>query len=124
MILQAKDRKLATRVGKDIASQRVFHDVCYETQLVDSIHYLYEFSNQTIIYQNNDSMSEIESTTSELVINDSIPNGVLTELTFCYSPTCWSKKPCYSPTCPKRIPQVHLCKVLQKSTQENNIYLV
>ncbi|KAG1141973.1 hypothetical protein G6F37_006144 [Rhizopus arrhizus] len=114
LILQAKDRKLATRVGKALASQRVFHDVCYETQLVDSIHYLYEFSNQTIIYQNNDSMSEIESTTSELVINDSIPNGVLTELTFCYSPTCWSKKPCYSPTCPKRIPQFHYSEEQEK----------
>ena len=35
---------------------------------------------------------------------DDFPNGVFTDLTFCYSPTCiYDAKPCYSYFCPKRI---------------------
>ncbi|KAI8143965.1 hypothetical protein BJV82DRAFT_610038 [Fennellomyces sp. T-0311] len=35
---------------------------------------------------------------------DEFPNGVFTDLTFCYSPTCiYDNKPCYSYFCPKRI---------------------
>ncbi|ORZ25372.1 hypothetical protein BCR42DRAFT_400016 [Absidia repens] len=30
------------------------------------------------------------------------PNGVITELTFCYAPSCHGTSPCYSYSCPKR----------------------
>lgn len=97
-MLRTKDRKLAIRIGRALAAQRIFHDVCYETLLVDSTQNMYEFSN--MIYQNNnDSLSEVESVSEPL----DLPNSVLTELTYCYSPTCWGNKPCYSPTCPKRM---------------------
>lgn len=112
-ILHTRDRKLALRVGMSLASQKLFHDVCYETRLVDSIAYLYEFSinNQTIYQQQSDSLSEIESNRSfneqPVVMENNTINGVFTELTYCYSPTCWDNRPCYSPTCPKRIMQVN-----------------
>ncbi|KAI8337469.1 hypothetical protein BC941DRAFT_425346 [Chlamydoabsidia padenii] len=32
----------------------------------------------------------------------SFPNGIITSLTYCYSPTCHDTSPCYSYTCPKR----------------------
>ncbi|CAO3681691.1 unnamed protein product [Rhizopus microsporus] len=113
-ILHTRDRKLALRVGMSLASQKLFHDVCYETRLVDSIAYLYEFSfnNQTIYQQQSDSLSEIESNRSfneqPVVMENNTINGVFTELTYCYSPTCWDNRPCYSPTCPKRIMQLPL----------------
>lgn len=31
-----------------------------------------------------------------------IPNGIITELTYCYAPTCRGSSPCYSYSCPKR----------------------
>lgn len=34
--------------------------------------------------------------------SDLLPNGVFTELTYCYVPTCIDKNPCYSYSCPKR----------------------
>ncbi|KAI8098883.1 uncharacterized protein BX664DRAFT_254586 [Halteromyces radiatus] len=30
------------------------------------------------------------------------PNGIITDLTYCYSPTCYGNSPCYSYSCPKR----------------------
>lgn len=38
------------------------------------------------------------STNSNLLL----PNGIYTELTHCYTPTCDNMHPCYSYTCPKR----------------------
>lgn len=128
MIIQTKDRKLALRVGRMLSLQRFFHDVSYETQLVDSSIYLYEFTNRTLYSLNNtqkqqqqqqngnsDCWSESESASGtnelnnnmELIYNNSIPNGIVTELTHCYVPTCWDIKPCYSPICPKRLSQVN-----------------
>jgi hypothetical protein len=122
MIIQSKDRKLALRIGRMLSLQRFFHDVSYETQLVDSSIYLYEFTNRTLYSLNtqphqqqngSDCWSESESATGtndlnnmELLYNNSIPNGIVTELTHCYVPTCWDVKPCYSPICPKRLSQV------------------
>lgn len=35
-------------------------------------------------------------------INKLLPNGIYTDLTHCYTPTCDNINPCYSYTCPKR----------------------
>ena len=41
---------------------------------------------------------------AEGATDDEFPNGIYTELTFCYSPTCiYDDKPCYSYYCPKQI---------------------
>ncbi|KAI8980840.1 hypothetical protein BDB01DRAFT_836509 [Pilobolus umbonatus] len=50
-------------------------------------------------------MDEDENASSKapsIGYNQYIPNGVITELTNCYSPTCTGKQACYSHTCPKR----------------------
>lgn len=123
MILQTKDRRLAIRIGKNLSSERFFHDVSYETQLVDSSVYVYEFTNRTLYTLNttqqqsstSDSWSESESASQsgagdlnpmDLAAYNNLPNGIITDLTHCYVPTCWDIKPCYSPTCPKRLSQV------------------
>lgn len=121
MIIHTTDRRLALKIGRMLSAQRFFHDVSYETQLVDSSIYLYEFTNRTLYTQHNqhtqtsgsDCWSESESA-SGMTNNDrpynleynNIPNGIVTDLTHCYVPTCWDVKPCYSPICPKRMPQV------------------
>ncbi|OAD05857.1 hypothetical protein MUCCIDRAFT_138902 [Mucor lusitanicus CBS 277.49] len=94
LIVQTSDRKLALRIGRMLSAQRFFHDVSYETQLVDSSIYLYEFTNRT--FEHN-----VDVTNN----NQIIPNGIIVDLTHCYVPTCWDLKPCYSPICPKRFTQ-------------------
>lgn len=113
------------RVGKALSAQRFFHDVSYETQLVDSSIYVYEFTNHTIYAMNTqnersvcsiDGWSESDSHQStstwdlqnENNVKTNFPNGIITDLTNCYVPTCWDIKPCYSPSCPKRLSQVNM----------------
>lgn len=128
MIIHTTDRRLALKIGRMLSAQRFFHDVSYETQLVDSSIYLYEFTNRTLYTQHNqhtqtsgsDCWSESESA-SGMTNNDrpynleynNIPNGIVTDLTHCYVPTCWDVKPCYSPICPKRMPQIHPAKSVE-----------
>ncbi|KAG2217206.1 hypothetical protein INT45_011644, partial [Circinella minor] len=57
--------------------------------------------------------------------DDEFPNGIYTELTFCYSPTCiYDDKPCYSYYCPKRIAerrrQQSIDSTLEKSSLSIN----
>ncbi|EPB84136.1 hypothetical protein HMPREF1544_09124 [Mucor circinelloides 1006PhL] len=114
-IVQTSDRKLALRIGRMLSEQRFFHDVSYETQLVDSSIYLYEFTNRTLYslntqhQQSGSDWSGSESLSEHNVDvtnnNQIIPNGIIVDLTYCYVPTCWDLKPCYSPICPKRFTQ-------------------
>lgn len=120
MIVQTSDRKLALKIGKMLSEQRFFHDVSYETQLVDSSIYLYEFTNRTLYSLNtpqqqqsgsdwsgSESLSEANLDINNPTNNNQIvPNGIIVDLTHCYVPTCWDLKPCYSPICPKRFAQV------------------
>ncbi|KAK4511309.1 uncharacterized protein ATC70_012524 [Mucor velutinosus] len=115
LIVQTSDRKLALRIGRMLSEQRFFHDVSYETQLVDSSIYLYEFTNRTLYalstqhQQSGSDWSGSESLSEHNVDvtnnNQIIPNGIVVDLTHCYVPTCWDLKPCYSPICPKRFTQ-------------------
>lgn len=116
LIVQTSDRRLALRIGRMLSEQRFFHDVSYETQLVDSSIYLYEFTNRTLYslntqhQQSGSDWSGSESLSEHNVDvtnnNQVIPNGIIVDLTYCYVPTCWDLKPCYSPICPKRFTQV------------------
>ncbi|KAI7906587.1 uncharacterized protein BX663DRAFT_497013 [Cokeromyces recurvatus] len=94
------DRNLALRIGRELGSQRLFHDVCYETHLMDSPFYFYEFSNHHRTFYNLKTEAHKN--------NNLNPSGIITELTYCYVPTCWDVKPCYSPICPKRFTQLKL----------------
>ncbi|KAI9274477.1 hypothetical protein BDA99DRAFT_431896 [Phascolomyces articulosus] len=88
-IINSRDRSLAVRVGRALGTQQLFHDVIYERRLVDSSFEIYQFDDPTA---------------APTAATDEFPNGVYTELTFCYSPTCiYDDKPCYSYYCPKRI---------------------
>jgi hypothetical protein len=118
------------RIGKSLNEQRFFHDVSYETKLVDSEFCFYEFSNRSLYIHSNDTPSsslldQVITTATTLVDEEElliegtekydkkthhnvVPTGIITELTRCYSPTCLDLRPCYSPTCPKRLLQVRV----------------
>ncbi|KAI8970021.1 hypothetical protein BDF20DRAFT_826085 [Mycotypha africana] len=95
-IIKTSDKDLAIRIGRSLSAQRFFHDVSYECQLVYSTAYLYEFTN-FVSY-----ITDLRQPRHEI----GLPNGIVTELTRCYSPTCFDMKPCYSPICPKRLLKV------------------
>lgn len=62
----------------------------------------------------------ITPTISGLSDDDSLPTGVFTLLTDCYSPTCSRDKLCYSIICPRRLEQqAHLNMRPQPVLQEN-----
>ncbi|KAI9470069.1 MAG: CNH domain-containing protein [Benjaminiella poitrasii] len=67
--------------------------------------------------------STITTGTKEwIATNEQLPNGVYTELTYCYSPTCDSLHPCYSYTCPKKGNLDSNSKPKQTDTKETTAY--
>ncbi|KAG0187123.1 RHO1 GDP-GTP exchange protein 2 [Apophysomyces sp. BC1034] len=126
LITRTADRLLALRLGRALGAQRFFHDVNYESRLVDSCTEIYQFDDRAMHCLNESPMiSPGTMTTSSSSVSDffmenasvatsqndldqsdeSLPIGVFTELTHCYSSTCHGSKPCYSYTCPKRLRQ-------------------
>ncbi|KAI9249880.1 CNH domain-containing protein [Sporodiniella umbellata] len=127
-ILCTTDTVLALRIGRTLESQRFFHDVNYENRLVDSIIEIYQFNSDLMFhgYHRNDSsgtsissLSPTQGSEDEYFEDEEddqascttavsqqgfsfLPNGVYTELTSCYSPTCKPLIPCYSYTCPNK----------------------
>ncbi|KAI8062883.1 hypothetical protein BC940DRAFT_307979 [Gongronella butleri] len=114
MILATGDRFLAMMVGRALGAQRFFHDVHYEQRLMDADGELYQL-DVMIINAKQDfpdsptmllSPTVTESSAGSIADIDMMerpfPNGVMTELAHCYSPTCYGALPCYSATCPKR----------------------
>ncbi|CDH56451.1 rho guanyl nucleotide exchange factor [Lichtheimia corymbifera JMRC:FSU:9682] len=117
-------RDIALRLGRALGAQRFFHDVNYESRLVDTFTEIYQFyddndyfgtssSDSSVIVSTTGTEDSIEATTPEYDSSmeqqqhqqqqpSTLPNGVFTDLTYCYVPTCVGKKPCYSHTCPKR----------------------
>ncbi|KAL0095975.1 hypothetical protein J3Q64DRAFT_1705606 [Phycomyces blakesleeanus] len=124
MIIRTTDRWVALRLGRALGAQRFFHDVNYESRLVDSTTEIYQFDYRVCHYGASESPMASPGTlttssssasdffnenasvaTSLLELTDQydgLPNGVFTELTHCYSSTCHGSQPCYSYTCPKR----------------------
>ncbi|KAI9033768.1 CNH domain-containing protein [Phycomyces nitens] len=124
MIIRTTDRWVALRLGRALGAQRFFHDVNYESRLVDSTNEIYQFDYRVGHYgvsespmaspgtlttsssSASDFFNENASVATSLLEltdqNDGLPNGVFTELTHCYSSTCRGSQPCYSYTCPKR----------------------
>lgn len=117
---------MALRVGRALESQRFFHDVNYENRLLDEISEIYQFHEMFWQGYNSSSSHGSNSVTSTVIADYeedefddeshssatftqqsqeedvSLPNGIYTELTHCYTPTCRDRYPCYSYTCPKR----------------------
>lgn len=133
-IIKTTDRNLALLLGRALDSQKFFHDVTYDHRLRDSSHELYQF-RETLAFVSSDNINESEPVTrqsssnagylptshyqrptsfngrppsiSETILSDdtSVPSGVFTLLTDCYSPTCTRDKLCYSIACPRRLEQ-------------------
>lgn len=58
--------------------------------------------SQSYRQQDQQHHSSSNSSSSNSSNNLLLPNGIYTELTHCYTPTCDNIHPCYSYTCPKR----------------------
>ncbi|ORX58117.1 hypothetical protein DM01DRAFT_1219091 [Hesseltinella vesiculosa] len=118
MILATGDRFLAMIVGRAMGAQRFFHDVRYEQRLLDSEEELYQLEVMLVNQKHDfpDSPTTLVSPTITESSGGSVhdldlperpfPHGVVTELTYCYSPTCYGDAPCYSVFCPKRPSQL------------------
>lgn len=137
-IIKTTDRNLAVLLGRALDAQKFFHDVNYENRLRDSRHELYQFQERINAIQSSSNaapdspipnspvptdvedmedhrsdVANFPTTTTSTSSNpsnhdDTLPNGVFTVLTDCYSPTCSREALCYSPSCPRRLEQVHL----------------
>ncbi|PPQ91478.1 hypothetical protein CVT25_013735 [Psilocybe cyanescens] len=93
-IIKTTDRNLALLLGRALDAQKFFHDVTYDHRLRDSANELYQF--QTKMPSPFD---------SPIVDEITLPSGVFTLLTDCYSPTCSRDQLCYSIACPRRLEQ-------------------
>ncbi|KAI8638438.1 CNH domain-containing protein [Parasitella parasitica] len=104
-IIKTNDRNLALLIGRSLDSQKFFHDVNYEHRLRDSSQELYQFRrDQLNLRPKSGIINPLDACkiNQPAVDQDTLPNGVFTLLTDCYSPTCTRKKLCYSSRCPRR----------------------
>ncbi|KAF9240727.1 CNH domain-containing protein [Melanogaster broomeanus] len=92
-IIKTTDRNLALLLGRALDAQKFFHDVTYDHRLRDSAAELYQFRTK---------LSPFGSESAE---EFTLPSGVFTLLTDCYSPTCSRDQLCYSIACPRRLEQ-------------------
>ncbi|KAI8384448.1 uncharacterized protein BYT42DRAFT_529476 [Radiomyces spectabilis] len=70
IILGTKNRSLAIRVGRSLGAQRLFHDVHYENELMDSSSEIYQFS-QRVAYYDDDRLSHSTMTTATTLSSQS-----------------------------------------------------
>ncbi|KAJ3329165.1 RHO1 GDP-GTP exchange protein 2 [Blyttiomyces sp. JEL0837] len=140
-IIQTTDRNLALLVGRALDAQRFIHDVTFSSRLRDDPDQLFttvtfralnendttEVHDNTVVKDKGgesrasvaagmvgslsaDMGSKKRNASVELLAG-TLPNGVFTLLTDCYSPTCTSEQLCFSVTCPRRLEQLaHLPK--------------
>jgi hypothetical protein len=115
-VLRITDRLEALEVGNALRNQNFFHDVNYEPFLADSIDELYAFKDLMSTPKEEDDASEhreingtlilqyrqIVNNALELLQISNLPNGIYTDLTDCYSPTCTNDNLCYSWSCLKK----------------------
>ena len=137
MIIRTSDRNLALLLGRALGNQNFFHDVTYNHFLRDHPNELYQFSNAiadlSIPAAVNENLYNIKEETSEddnalqekkekVIENakkseiNTVPHGVYTLLTRCYSPTCSEGNMCYSISCPRRLEQQNLLNHVARTT--------
>ena len=148
-IIKTTDRNLALLLGRALDAQKFFHDVTYDHRLRDSPHELYQFREQ-IAFVSTDDVNDANAAAisrnssaysnrpngylgrppsiSDTVLSDdsSVPSGVFTLLTDCYSPTCTRDRLCYSIACPRRLEQQARLKLkpqpgLKRSTSTESL---
>jgi hypothetical protein len=137
LIIRTSDRNLALLLGRALGNQNFFHDVTYNHFLRDNPNELYQFSNAiadlSIPAAVNENLYNIKEETSEddnalqekkekVIENakkseiNTVPHGVYTLLTRCYSPTCSEGNMCYSISCPRRLEQQNLLNHVARTT--------
>lgn len=124
-IIKTTDRNLALLLGRALDAQKFFHDVTYDHRLRDSAMELYQFKERLSILSSDELLegggipgggvprnsgapsSTVHPTLSDAdtLSEDTLPSGVFTLLTDCYSPTCTRDRLCYSIACPRRLEQ-------------------
>ncbi|KAF8603877.1 CNH-domain-containing protein [Ceratobasidium sp. AG-I] len=128
-IIKTSDRNLALLLGRALDAQKFFHDVTYDHRLRDSPAEIYQFSGPrpgitwggegaedgeagtpvrpALLSPGNGSGSGSVSATTLVPDDDpdTLPSGVFTLLTECYSPTCSRDRLCYCSACPRRLEQ-------------------
>ncbi|KAI5480628.1 Rho guanyl-nucleotide exchange factor [Pseudohyphozyma bogoriensis] len=132
-IIKTTDRNLALLLGRALDAQKFFHDVTYDHRLRDSPAELYQFKERLGFVPPEGESSPVDgyhpaagqqqphhshsgsssgrprrASIADTVASDdasSMPSGVFTLLTDCYSPTCTRDRLCYSIACPRRLEQ-------------------
>ncbi|KEP46985.1 putative Rho guanyl-nucleotide exchange factor [Rhizoctonia solani 123E] len=103
-IIKTPDRSIALLLGRALEAQKFFRDVTYKHNLRDSPTHLYRFSYPGLVILSETKRGKAKQ--SNLVKKDpaSLPSGIFTPLTKCYSPGCSRDRTCYSYSCPGRQP--------------------
>ncbi|KAI9321866.1 CNH domain-containing protein [Dichotomocladium elegans] len=100
-ITGTRQRDLAHKLGIALSDHRIFHDVNFESRLIDSVGEIYQYYDVHDIYAVDGSDSSIivsaacsidseprsASPQEEPQQEKQIPHGIFTPLTHCYSPT-------------------------------------
>ncbi|KAI9352276.1 CNH domain-containing protein [Zopfochytrium polystomum] len=127
-IIQISDRNLALLLGRALESQNFIYNVTYSTRLRDSHSEIYKIDPialaavadpmekqiEDVALRRTVGSPEMEDGHHELVGRPSLPCGVFTLLTDCYSPTCTHDSVCYSVSCPRRLEQLARKSMKQK----------
>lgn len=127
-IIKTSDRNLALLLGRALDAQKFFHDVTYDHRLRDSPAEIYQFSGPRpgitwsegaedgevgtpvrppLLSPGQGSGSGSGNANTAAADDDAVtlPSGVFTLLTECYSPTCSRDRLCYCSACPRRLEQ-------------------
>ncbi|KAJ3224469.1 RHO1 GDP-GTP exchange protein 2 [Clydaea vesicula] len=123
-VIKTNDRNLALLIGRALDAQIFFNDVTWNHRLRDSSNEIYQFQNVNFAQQSwHDKDLEpddvidglINANNSTINSNSSLPNGIFTLLTDCYSPTCSRDRLCYSIACPRRLEQQNRLAIQTKT---------
>ncbi|KAI8824483.1 CNH domain-containing protein [Fimicolochytrium jonesii] len=117
-IIKSSDRNLCLLLGRALDAQGFFHDVTYNHRLRDSPNELYKFQTEQLLIADSTDEKDAGSP-AKGVKDETLPNGVFTLLTHCYSPTCSADKLCYSIACPGRLEQQS--RLLKQATSRSNL---
>ncbi|CAO3653206.1 unnamed protein product [Mucor fragilis] len=101
-ILGNHDRLEALEIGAALRNQNFFHDVNYEPVFIDSVDELYAFREMTNTPKEDDVSEKFSRESSSDLQSSDLPNGIYTDITDCYSPTCTGDIMCYSWSCLKK----------------------
>lgn len=143
-IIKTSDRNLALLLGRALDAQKFFHDVTYDHRLRDSPAELYQFRERLATFRDADlspapadesaypagvlppphQARPRRASVADTVASDeasSLPSGVFTLLTDCYSPTCTRDRLCYSIACPRRLEQQNRLNLKPKPGLQRSI---